>query len=141
MRMAISNVVMMKLMMMKVMPMPILSRSALAELKNKFNRSAASSDITINRKVSFHFTSDQIHVIEQISPLWVVFMFSFSLAGELQVSQMRERVQVHDPVERPHSFQARMLAPSTTTGFPRTENKDNLLWESSQLKSYLLMMC
>ena len=68
-------------------------------------------------------------------------MFSFSSAGELQVSQMRERVQVHDPVERPHSFQARMLAPSTTTGFPRTENKDNLLWESSQLKSYLLMMC
>ena len=55
MRMAISNVVMMKLMMMKVMPMPILSRSALAELKNKFNRSAASSDITINRKVSLLF--------------------------------------------------------------------------------------
>ena len=70
MRMAISNVVMMKLMMMKVMmmklmlmkvmPMSILSRSALAELKNKFNRSAASSDITINRKVSLLFISPLI---------------------------------------------------------------------------------
>ena len=154
MRMAISNVVMMKLMLMmkvmlmkvmlmKLMLMPILIRSALVELKNKFNRSAASSDITINRKVSLLFISPLIRsmLLKQISPLRVVFMFSFSSAGELQVSQMRERVQVHDPVERPHSFQARMLAPSTTTGFPRTENKDNLLWESSQLKSYLLMMC
>ena len=70
MRMAISNVVMMKLMMMKlmmmklmlmkVMLMPILIRSALAELKNKFNRSAASSDITINRKVSLLFISPLI---------------------------------------------------------------------------------
>ena len=63
MRMAISNLVMMKLMMMKVMlmkVMSILSRSALAELKNKFNRSAASSDITINRKVSLLFISPLI---------------------------------------------------------------------------------
>ena len=61
MRMAISNLVMMKLMlmvkvmMMKLMLMSILIRSAFADLKNKFNRSAASSDITINRKVSLLF--------------------------------------------------------------------------------------
>jgi len=34
-------------------PVTMMARSALAELKNKFNRSAASSDIAINRKVNY----------------------------------------------------------------------------------------
>ena len=60
MRMAISKGKRERVMMMKVMIMSILIRSALVELKNKFNRSAASSDITINRKVSLLFISPLI---------------------------------------------------------------------------------